>query len=155
MTPLAMTEDDVLEVAELESQVQAFPWTAGNFRDALRAGYDAWVLRGPDGELTGFCVLMPAPDVMHVLVIAVRRSRHRQGLGTRLIDWCVARARACGVHALLLEVRPSNTGALAFYARHGFTQIGVRRRYYPAPYGEREDAWVLQKPVSLEHTPHD
>lgn len=149
-----MQQADVMEVAELERQVQAFPWTAGHFSDALKAGYDAWVLRGENGELLGFCLLMAAPDVMHLLVIAVRRSQHRRGLGTILLNWCEARARALQVPGLLLEVRPSNTGALAFYARHGFAQIGVRRNYYPAPHGEREDAFVMKKDISLENVPH-
>ena len=143
-----------MEVAELERQVQAFPWTAGHFTDALKAGYDAWVLRGDTGELLGFCLLMSAPDVMHLLVIAVRRSQHRRGLGTVLLRWSEARARAFQTPGLLLEVRPSNLSALAFYAKHGFTKIGVRRNYYPAPYGEREDAFVMKKDISLENAPY-
>jgi len=154
VTPIAMQQADIMEVAELERQVQAFPWTAGHFTDALKAGYDAWVLRGDDGELLGFCLLMAAPDVMHLLVIAVRRSQHRRGLGTVLLRWCEARARAFQVPGLLLEVRPSNESALAFYAKHGFAKIGVRRNYYPAPYGAREDAFVMKKEIALDHAPY-
>lgn len=154
MTPVPMQFSDVDDVAELERQVQAFPWTAGHFSDALKAGYDAWVMRDERGELLGFCLLMHAPDVMHLLVIAVRAKRHRQGLGTALLRWCEARARACGAPGLLLEVRPSNVGALSFYAKHGFERIGVRRGYYPAPLGTREDAYVMKKEISLENTPH-
>ena len=46
------------------------PWTRGNFSDALAAGYGAWTLR-QEGRLAGFCILMFAPDVAHLLVIAV------------------------------------------------------------------------------------
>ncbi|MBO1111932.1 tRNA (adenosine(37)-N6)-threonylcarbamoyltransferase complex dimerization subunit type 1 TsaB [Bordetella petrii] len=140
----AMAEADLDEVAALEAQVQAFPWTRGNFADALAAGYEARVLR-QDGRLAGFCVAMLAPDVAHLLVIAVARSRHRQGLGTQLIDWCEQCARQRGLPALLLEVRPSNRAALAFYERRGFQRIGMRRGYYPAGKGQREDALVMQK----------
>ena len=34
-----MREDDLAAVVLLESQSHAAPWTAGNFRDALAAGY--------------------------------------------------------------------------------------------------------------------
>ncbi|WP_026640304.1 bifunctional tRNA (adenosine(37)-N6)-threonylcarbamoyltransferase complex dimerization subunit type 1 TsaB/ribosomal protein alanine acetyltransferase RimI [Bordetella petrii] len=139
-----MTEADLDEVAALEAQVQAFPWTRGNFADALAAGYETRVLR-VDGELAGFCVAMLAPDVAHLLVIAVARSRHRQGLGAMLLDWCVQCARERGLPAVLLEVRPSNQAALAFYERQGFRRIGMRRGYYPAAHGKREDALVMQK----------
>ncbi len=36
---LPMAQRDLDEVAELEAQVQSFPWTRGNFADALQAGY--------------------------------------------------------------------------------------------------------------------
>ena len=36
---------------------------------------------------------------------------------------------------LFLEVRPSNTAALALYESLGFNQLGLRPRYYPGPKG--------------------
>jgi len=147
-----MTEADLDDVVALEAAVQAFPWTRGNFADALASGYEARVLR-QDGRMAGFCVVMPAPDVAHLLVIAVARSRHRQGLGSMLLDWCEQRARERGLQGVLLEVRPSNQAALAFYQRHGFLRIGVRRGYYPAGKGQREDALVMQKPLATGDQP--
>jgi uracil-DNA glycosylase family 4 len=46
-----------------------------------------------------------------------------------------ARRTSGGSDELLLEVRPSNTKALALYRHFGFQQIGVRRGYYPAEQG--------------------
>jgi Acetyltransferases len=54
-----------------------------------------------------------------------------------LID--VARGRA---ETVFLEVRPSNTAAIALYEDVGFNEIGVRKGYYPAENG-REDAIML------------
>ena len=45
--------------------------------------------------------------------------------------------------SILLEVRPSNEAARALYAAAGFTEIGIRKGYYPDG-GGREDAVVLQ-----------
>lgn len=142
--PQPLTHDDLDEVAALEAHVQAFPWTRGNFVDALAAGYGAWVLRR-DGKVAAFCILMFAPDVAHLLVIAVSKHLHRQGLGGILLQWCEAQARARGLEGVLLEVRPSNVSAVNFYRHHGYLQIGVRRGYYPAEKGTREDALVMQK----------
>lgn len=142
--PQPMTDADLDEVVALEAHVQAFPWTRGNFADALAAGYGAWALRR-EGKLAGFCVLMFAPDVAHLLVIAVAKPLHRQGLGGLLLDWCEQQARERGMEGVLLEVRPSNESAVRFYKRHGYLQIGVRRGYYPAEKGGREDALVMQK----------
>lgn len=139
-----MRPADLDRVAALEAQVQAFPWTRGNFSDALLSGYASCVAWRGD-SLAGFCLLMMAPDVSHLLVIAVERDLHRQGVGSQLLQWCEAQSRAAKVDGILLEVRPSNPGAVAFYERHGFLRIGVRKDYYPAGQGQREDAWVMQK----------
>lgn len=45
---------------------------------------------------------------------------------------------------VLLEVRESNTAAIALYESSGFHELGVRRDYYPADDG-REDAIILAK----------
>lgn len=138
-----MTADDLAAVLALEERVQAFPWSIGNFRDALAAGYDCRVGR-EDGQLVGFIVAMHAVDETHLLAIAVAPERQRCGLANRLLEAVCADARAAGMMRMLLEVRPSNTIALAFYRRAGFAEIGRRRGYYPAHEG-REDAIVMAK----------
>lgn len=139
----AMTASHLDAVADLEALVQQHPWTRRNFEDALAAGYDAWVLCEGDA-VVGFYLAMLAPDVSHLLAVAVAPERQRQGWGWRLLEHHAQRAREQGLDGLLLEVRPSNTGALSLYQRFGFEQIGVRKGYYQSA-EEREDAWVFQK----------
>jgi len=145
---LPMHLADLPEVLELERSVQSHPWTTKNFEDALAAGYEAWVLRDESG-LAGFCLAMLAPDVIHILVIAVAPKRQREGLGKQLLAQVSETAKQQGQEGLLLEVRPSNAKALAFYQAQGFVQIGLRRDYYPAGRGAREDALVLKKTFEL------
>ncbi|CAN7243922.1 GNAT family N-acetyltransferase [Phenylobacterium sp. LjRoot219] len=52
---------------------------------------------------------------------------HGQGHGARLMETVAADARASGARRLLLGVFSANTRAIAFYARQGFTQAGVRK----------------------------
>lgn len=125
----------------IETRVQAFPWTRGNFVDALAAGYDGWVLRVGD-TVAGFAVLMRVVDEIHLLVIGVAPQFQRAGCGRALLDFALRQAREAGMARMLLEVRPSNAGAIAFYRAAGFTEIGRRRGYYPAATG-REDAIVM------------
>lgn len=133
---------DLPAVVELERQSQAFPWTLRNFEDALAAGYPAWVARRQD-RLVGFCVSMPTPDDIHVLVIAVAPDARNQGVGALLLGEVYGMAHELGLSKVLLEVRPSNALALRFYHQHGFVEIGRRKGYYPAGRGEREDALVM------------
>lgn len=52
---------------------------------------------------------------------------HGSGLGSRLMQAAVEGATAAGARRLLLGVHSDNGRALAFYARQGFVQAGVRK----------------------------
>ena len=141
-----MVEKDLDEVAAAEGEIYPFPWTRGNFVDALPAGYSAWVLRDAEGRVAAYSVMMMALDEAHLLNISVARHAQRTGLGWRTLDWMADVARGHGGRTMLLEVRPSNHVALRLYERYGFERIGVRRGYYPA-HGGREDAIVMRIPL--------
>lgn len=146
----AMTEAHLDAVLDIERMGQQFPWTRGNFQDALKAGYGAWVaLR--DGKVEGFSLVMFAPDIAHLLLIAVAPERRRSSVGSLLVHHALQQTRRRELEALLLEVRPSNQGARAFYQQLGFQELSVRKNYYPADHGQREDALVLWKPLARSH----
>ena len=141
----AMTVVDLDRVMTIEAAVYPFPWTRGNFSDSLKAGYDAWVFESDAGAgIVGYAVLMWLPDEIHLLNISVDAHCQGQGHGGAMLDWLCRDARGRGAHSMLLEVRPSNVPARALYEARGFRQLGVRRGYYPAAGGAREDALVLR-----------
>jgi ribosomal-protein-alanine N-acetyltransferase len=137
--PLA--EADLDAVVVIERDIYEFPWSVGNFRDSLAAGYSCWAFRSVDG-LIGYAVMMIGAGEAHLLNLSIAAAYQRRGYGTQLLEHLMAVARSYGAHALLLEVRPSNAGARQLYAAYGFEQVGVRRGYYPARDG-REDALLL------------
>lgn len=141
-----MNENDLDAVAALESSVQAFPWSRGNFADSLAAGHSVWVCR-IGGDLVGFSVVMLVVDEAHLLNVAVCRRYQGKGYGARLLQHAMQQARLDGASQLFLEVRPSNQRALELYQHFGFRQIGLRRGYYPAAVG-REDALVFARELS-------
>lgn len=51
---------------------------------------------------------------------------HGGGLGPRLMEAAKAAALARGANRLLLGAYGQNHRAIAFYAKHGFTQVGTR-----------------------------
>ncbi len=144
----AMQEEDVDAVAQIEQEVQEHPWTKGNFLDSLKAGYPAWVLTDRQNTVLGFSVQMFAPDVSHLLLIGVTPGFQGQGLGSRLLGWAEHKMQEAGLNQQVLEVRPSNQQARAFYERHHYAQIGVRKGYYPGNNRQSEDALVLQKDIA-------
>ncbi|MBJ7313023.1 ribosomal protein S18-alanine N-acetyltransferase [Rugamonas sp. CCM 8940] len=139
-----MGEADIDQVLALEESVYPHPWSRANFIDSLASGYQAWLLRDPAGELLGYFLVMAIVDEAHLLNVAVAANRQGQGLGRLLLNQACACARGLGMESMLLEVRPTNTRALAIYQRYGFIQIGRRKAYYPAANQQREDAIVMR-----------
>ncbi len=138
-----MQAEDVPAVMQIEQRVYPFPWTPGNFADALASGYLCQVAE-LDGKMVGYAVMMPAVDEVQLLNISIAAEQQGKGLGSELLEKMMDEARAGNMQRMLLEVRPSNTAALALYRRHGFTEIGRRRDYYPAHNG-REHASVMER----------
>ncbi|HJV24753.1 MAG TPA: ribosomal protein S18-alanine N-acetyltransferase [Aromatoleum sp.] len=140
---LPMNETDLAWVVENERELHAFPWSPGNFADCLKAGYSSWIMRR-NGLPVGYAVMLTVVDEAHLLNISIARSAQREGAGRQLMQFLLALAHRLGASQFFLEVRPSNAAALALYERQGFSVIGRRKRYYPAPNGEREDAIVMR-----------
>jgi ribosomal-protein-alanine N-acetyltransferase len=137
----AMHLDDLESVVALETEAYEFPWTFGIFRDCLRAGYECWVL-ALAGEIVAYAVLSVAAAEAHLLNLCVARKHEGGGHGTRLVRRMIDLARWHHAERMFLEVRPSNTRAVALYDHIGFNEIGRRPNYYPARRG-REDAIVM------------
>lgn len=64
-----------------------------------------------------------------------------QGAGGRVLDALIACAKEAGMERLLLEVRPSNTAAIALYRGRGFAELGRRKGFYRDP---TEDALMME-----------
>lgn len=136
-----MQLDDVDDVIQIESGIYEFPWTLGNFRDSLNAGYSCWAYE-VDGLLIGYGVLMLAAGEAHLLNMSVAAQWQRQGHGRKLLEHFIQVANDYNADMIFLEVRPSNLPALALYSGEGFSEIAVRPDYYPAAIG-RENAVVM------------
>jgi ribosomal-protein-alanine N-acetyltransferase len=143
-----MTVAQVEAVMAIESAAYAFPWSRGNFIDSLAAGYPACVLQGAQGELLGYFVAMGGVDEMHLLNITVAPPVQGRGHARVMFDALIPLCRAQRARTLWLEVRESNARARAMYAHLGFGQVGLRKGYYPAPFGRREDAVVMRLPIA-------
>lgn len=137
-----LTPERLDALMAIEQAAYSHPWTRGNFVDALAAGYQAQLLVA-DGQLLGYFVAMPGVQEAHLLNITVAPAFQRQGWAHVMLDALALWARGQGAQWLWLEVRASNTRAQQVYETHGYHRVGLRKRYYPAADGEREDAVVM------------
>ena len=135
-------EADFARVLPIEQMAYSHPWTQGNFRDALVAGYH---LEGlwQDGELLGYFVAMRGVDEVHLLNLTVAPDHQRQGHARRMLERLQIWTTAQGLRCVGLEVRASNARAQAVYQAYGFGQVGLRKDYYPLRGAQREHAVVM------------
>ena len=147
----AMTQDDVDAALAIEQAVQRFPWTRGNFIDALDSDYLCCVNEAEESGIRGYAILMPAADEAELLNIGVAQAEQRKGLGRAMLAEMLSVARARQLRRVFLEVRPSNVAAIALYRSAGFSEIGIRRGYYQNAHGS-EDALVMA--CQLMSEPH-
>ncbi|HEV3240501.1 MAG TPA: ribosomal protein S18-alanine N-acetyltransferase [Casimicrobiaceae bacterium] len=143
-----LTESDLEAVAALEREAHAAPWTAGNFRDALAAGY-GMAVGVAGGAVVAYGVLLFAPGEVQLLNLTVAPVARRQGIGRALLQRFLDDARARGAEQCFLEVRVTNEAAIALYMQEGFAAVARRTGYYPAAEaGLREDALVMRRALA-------
>ena len=136
-----MVEEDVEAVLKVEFAAFSHPWTRGIFLDCVKSGYECWMMYLGNQQV-GHGVLSAAGDEAHLLNLTVKPESQSNGLGGKLLEHLLERARSRGAETVFLEVRESNHPAIRLYDRCGFNEIGRRRDYYPAV-GGREDALVM------------
>ena len=79
----------------------------------------------------------------HIVTIAVRPECRRQGIAEVLLVAALEAAVEAGQDEVTLEYRISNHAARALYEKYGFTEVGVRARYYS---DNQEDAVLMTTP---------
>lgn len=135
-----MRERDLDVVMDIEEASFSAPWSRSSFGNLIaRRDADLWVAT-MDGAVAGYAVVWYVADEAELGNLCVDRRWRLQGIGSRLLDWALQRARQRGARRLFLEVRVSNRAAQVLYERRGFVSVGWRRRYYRAPV---EDARVM------------
>ena len=107
---------------------------------------------GRDRDMVGYLVCSRYDTVWHIMNVAVAPERQRAGVATALLAALLERVDEAQPR-FTLEVRASNTGAIALYERHGFRGAGLRRRYYQ---DNGEDAVIMWRtPATLRGTLDD
>jgi len=136
---------DLAAVLAIESA--ALPWVArwtpDSYVPSPQSEMCAWVAE-LGGLVAGFVLARYAGNEMELLNLAVAEAARRTGTGRALVGVALSEGEGRGATEAFLEVRGSNSGALAFYAALGFIIVGRRTSYYQAP---AEDALILSLPL--------
>ncbi len=82
------------------------------------------------GQAIGYAGVWVFAGEAHIMNIAVDSAARRQGVGEALLLALLDRAVEQGARLAYLEVRPTNTSAIALYEKLGFLPYGSRPGYY-------------------------
>ena len=143
-----LTDSDIPGAAGIEAVCFSEPWSEKALSDTLHSAYGVLLCTDPDGDgtekelLSGYAGMYVMGDDADVTNVAVLPEYRRRGIGRALVEALCAEARARGARLLHLEVRASNSPALALYEASGFVRDGVRRNFYRKP---AEDAVLMTK----------
>lgn len=97
-------------------------------------------------RIVGFVGLWLMMGQAHIVTIATREALRRSGIGELLLITTLETAVQEEQEVVTLEYRRSNEAARSLYEKYGFTQSGVRRRYYA---DDHEDAVIMTTPSIL------
>jgi putative acetyltransferase len=88
-----------------------------------------WVAADDAEQILGTCGAFPvAPSVYELRKMYLLPAARGSGAGRRLLETCVAWARARGAHRLVLDTTEQMERAIAFYEKHGFVRDDAQIR---------------------------
>jgi len=136
-----MTMQDVAAVAELERLSFRTPWPHEAFVGELTRNPNArYVVVVHQKRIVAYCGMWIILDEAHITNVAVHPLYRGKKIGLSLMIKMMNVARMFHAKSMTLEVRPSNTVARGLYAKLGFKEHGVRKRYYS---DNNEDAIIM------------
>jgi len=143
-----LTKTDLPIILVIEQTGQDIPWSEEAFARCWEANYPGWVIED-EGEIIGFIWISLASGECHVLNLCISQVKQRKGYGRELLIYALNWSRSQGAGIVYLEVRRSNTRAIALYRKMNFKQIGERKSYYPTATG-KEDALIFARDLGIE-----
>ncbi|MBC5668983.1 MAG: ribosomal protein S18-alanine N-acetyltransferase [Eubacterium sp.] len=137
-----MTVDDIAQVAEIERQIFSIPWSEKAFRDSMESDNTIYIVAKENDNVAGYAGMYLSFEEGNITNVAVNPLSRRKGIGEKIVRDILNRAYEKGVRDVFLEVRETNSVAIALYEKIGFKEEGIRKNFYDKP---RENALIMWK----------
>ena len=136
-----MRPEDLDAVTALEAAAFSRPWKREDFSAALeREEYLYFVAE--EERILGVAGLVMTPPEADISNVSVAEEARRRGIARELLKALLAEGRKRGLTDFTLEVRASNTAAIALYEGLGFVCEGRRKAFYSAPCEDALIYWL-------------
>ena len=134
------SKEDIKLIAELEARTFSDAWTENGVKETFEQTQAFITVAEVDGRFAGYCIIYYVMDEAEIARIATNEAVRRRGVGKGLLNHTCECCREKQIERLLLDVRESNEGAIAFYTNYGFQIGGIRKGFYEMP---KEDAVLM------------
>ncbi|MBQ3181906.1 MAG: ribosomal protein S18-alanine N-acetyltransferase [Clostridia bacterium] len=130
--------DDILKV---EKECFSDSWSEKMFKEEISGKFSHYYVAIVDNHAVAYMGMWSLSGEGHITNIAVAKDYRRRGIAKALILHFIEIAKRENLEFMTLEVRASNSPAIALYKSFGFCDVGVRKNYYE----NKEDALLLTK----------
>src|SRR3972149_3490279 len=128
----------------------AWKYDAARIQRALERSNVSLLAAFDRGSLVGFAMMEFGDERAHLVLMAVRPTHRRRGIGRRLLEWLVETALTAGIESLHLELRATNDAARRFYRALGFGETILVPRYYAGTESALRMVRVLRAPLPAQ-----
>ena len=125
-----MKPEDADAVEAVEKASFSVPWSRKSFWEEAANERTYYLLALDGDQVVGYAGTWILDDEAQITNVAVAPAYRGKKVGAGLMDALIKEAKKRGATRMTLEVRPSNTAALALYEKFGFKDCGRRPHYY-------------------------
>lgn len=136
-----MTLQDVSRVYQISYECFSEPWSLESIEKEVDNSVAEYLVAECSEGVIGYAGLWHVLDEGEIINIAVDPKRRRNKVGEQLVNELIKKAKNYALEVIHLEVRESNSAALALYKKFGFYEIAKRKNYYHKP---TEDAIIME-----------
>lgn len=133
-------EGDLSSLLAMEAECFRTPYREGALRPMLSQSFAKNYLALSGGEAVGYLLATTIAGESEILRIAVQKEMRGRGIARALLSRLLGDLSEDT--AYFLEVRRSNTAAIALYSAFGFDAYAERKHYYKDP---TEDAVLMRR----------
>lgn len=105
-------------------------WRADRVRRAIRDPETNVAVARDDAGLLAFGIMEYLETDAYLALFAVDPAHQRRGIGSALLQWLEASARAAGARRIRVEARRDNIAARNFYNELGYHEVAIRQGRY-------------------------
>ena len=136
---LPLNHENVNKVAQIDEECfTGEHWNLKLFQDEIEDSLKLYFVAYDENTVVGFGGMTQILDEGHIMKIAVTSNYRGRGIGREILTSLIENGVKNGLKSFTLEVRVSNIIAQRLYESLGFTNVGIRKKFYP----DKEDAYI-------------